>query len=391
MSSGGKSSTNASSIPTRSTPDRPTRGSLSAAPAVKFLSRYVVGLGLMALFLYWAFRGIDAGALWSAARAVSPGWMAAMAATTVLTLVLRGWRWIVLLRPVAPTVTVLDATLALGVCYSANIALPRAGEAARALSLKWRRGASISAVLGTVVVERALDLLCLASLLALSLAVVPGRVAALFPWETELGGITFTLSLAEAKLCLLAACVAVAVAMAGAYTFGDRGIRVLEAMTGRLSEGLGARLGGMLRSFVDGLVALRSASALAEVVVSSILLNLAYILIIYQSYVAFGFDGPPWSLGTAEALVIMAVSSIGMVIPAPAGTGPYHYFYGYSLHVLFAVPLAAAMACATVVHALANLTYLAVGLPAFLQGRRWRREEGPPATGATSPGDQPSG
>ena len=387
MGSGGKSSTNASSIPSRSTPDRPARASNLRDASVKFLSRYVVGIGLMALFLYWAFRGIDAGAMWTAARAVSPWWMAAMAATTVLTLVLRGWRWVVLLRPVAPRVTVLDATLALGVCYSANIALPRAGEAARALSLKWRRGASVSAVLGTVVVERALDLLCLASLLALSLMVVPGRVDTLFPWETEILGTTFTLSLAEAKLWVLAACAAVAAGIACAYAFGERGILAFEAVVGRLSEGLASRLGGMLRSFVRGLVALRSASALAEVVVSSILLNLAYILIIHQSYVAFGFDGPPWSLGTAEALVIMAVSSIGVVIPAPAGTGPYHYFYGYSLHVLFAVPLAAAMACATVVHALANLTYLAVGLPAFLRGRRSRREEGPRAP--VGPGDRP--
>ena len=337
---------------------------------MKVLARYAVGFGLMALFLYWAFRGIDAGALWSAARSVAPGWMAAMAGTTVLTLLLRGWRWVVLLRPVAPTVTVLDATLALGVCYSANIALPRAGEAARALSLKWRRGASVSAVLGTVVVERALDLLCLAALLALSLVLLPGRLAALFPWQTNLWGVSLTLSLAQVKLCVLGSCVAVAVGMVCAYAFGERGIRTAEALVGRLSEKLASRLGGMLRSFVQGLVALRSVSALAEVLVSSILLNLAYILIIYQSYVAFSFHEAPWSLGAAEALVVMAVSSIGVVIPAPAGTGPYHYFYGYALHVLFAVPLAAAMACATTVHALANLTYLAIGLPTFLQGRR---------------------
>ena len=345
----------------------------------------------MAVFLYWAFRDIDAGALWSAARSVSPGWMAAMAGTTVLTLLLRGWRWVVLLRPVAPTVTVVDATLALGVCYSANIALPRAGEAARALSLKWRRNASVSAVLGTVVVERALDLLCLASLLALSAALVPGRVAALFPWEASLWGLSLTLSLAQVKLGILASCVAVGLGMACAYAFGDRGIRALEAVVGRLSQGLAARLGGVLQRFVQGLVAIRSASAIVEVLVSSCLLNAAYILIVYQSYVAFGFEGPPWDLGGGEALVVMAVSSIGVVIPAPAGIGPYHYFYGYSLHALFAVPLAAAMACATTVHALANLTYLAVGLPTFLRGRRRRRRgEGPGTEGTAGSGGAPS-
>ncbi len=358
---------------------------------MKFLCRYAIGLGLMALFLYWAFRGIDAAALWTAARSVSPWWIAAMAGTTLLTLVLRGWRWVVLLRPVAPTVTVVDATLALGICYSANLALPRAGEAARALTLKWRRDASVSAVLGTVVVERALDTLWLASLLVLSLALVPGPMGALFPLETTFWGLTLSLSQAQVTLCILAACLLVVGGMACAYAFGDRGLSTIEALLGRLSQRLASSVGGMLRRFVHGLVALRSASALAEILVSSCLLNLGYILIIYQSYVAFGFDGPPWSLGAEEALVVMAVSSIGVVIPAPAGTGPYHYFYGYSLYALFAVPLAAAMACATVVHAVANLTYLAVGVPTLLQRRRRsRRGEGRHAHGMASPPGSPS-
>ena len=367
------------------------RGPFEVGRRVKGLTRYAVGFGLMALFLYWAFQGIDGASLWTAARAVSPWWMAAMAGTTVLTLLLRGWRWVVLLRPVAPAVTVVDATLALGICYSANLVFPRAGEAARALSLKWRRDASVSAVLGTVVVERALDLLCLASLLALSLVLVPGRMATLFPWETTLWGLTLSLSLDQVTLCVLAVCVLVVGGMAFAYAFGNRGVSTLELLLGRVSPRLASSAGGMLERFVEGLLALRSASACLEILVSSCLLNLAYIMIIYQSYVAFGFDRPPWVLGAAESLVVMAVSSIGVVIPAPAGTGPYHYFYGYSLHLLFAVPLAAAMACATTVHALANLTYLAVGLPTMLQRRRRsRRGEGRHAHGMASPPGSPS-
>jgi hypothetical protein len=74
-------------------------------------------------------------------------------------------------------------------------------------------------------------------------------------------------------------------------------------------------------------------------------------------------------------LVIMAVSSIGVVVPTPAGAGSYHFFYGQSLHVLFAVPVAAAMACATAVHAVANITYVVVGVPTLLAQRRHRRRD----------------
>ena len=131
------------------------------------------------------------------------------------------------------------------------------------------------------------------------------------------------------------------------------------------------RVGGILGKFIHGLSALRTPSAYAEITASSLLLNAGYVCIIYESYAAFGFDGPPWNLGAAAALVVMSISSIGVVAPTPGGTGTYHFFFGRSLTALFGVPQAPALACATVVHALSSLTYLAIGLPALL-AQRWR-------------------
>ena len=106
----------------------------------------------MGLFLYWAFEGIDSRSLWNAIAGISTLWLVVLVLTTLMTIALRAWRWRVFMRPFASDVTLLDASVALAICYAANVVIPRSGEAVRALSLNWARGARISSVLATVVV-----------------------------------------------------------------------------------------------------------------------------------------------------------------------------------------------------------------------------------------------
>ena len=70
----------------------------------------------------------------------------------------------------------------------------------------------------------------------------------------------------------------------------------------------------------------------------------------------------------------MAISSIGVIIPTPGAIGSYHLFFSEALHRLYTVPLPTALACATLTHALANLTYVLLGGPTLLwQWHRSRR------------------
>ena len=88
------------------------------------LLRLAVSLGLAAAFLYRAFSDLDAEAIWTAMAAVARLWLVAMVAMILVTAVLRAWRWVVLLRPVSADTTILDATLALAICYSVNLVSP---------------------------------------------------------------------------------------------------------------------------------------------------------------------------------------------------------------------------------------------------------------------------
>ena len=286
-----------------------------------------------------------------------------MVATTLLTLVLRAWRWTVFLRPCAPQVTLWDATLALTICYTGNIAIPRSGEALRALSLRWSRGASLGSVLATVVVERILDLVWLIFFIGLSLLLLHGRIQAEYPW---MGPVT---------LMALAGSLALLIGLALISLYRHRALQVVERLLSPVPARLAARIVDLLETFIQGLEALRTPAAYAEIMISSLLLNLGYCAIIYQSLRCFGLD-EAHGLGVGAAIVVMAISSLGVIVPTPAAAGPYHYCFGQALHIFFDVPLATSMACATVVHAMANITYLVPGGPALMiQWSRSRRRE----------------
>jgi uncharacterized protein (TIRG00374 family) len=334
---------------------------------LRSLVKLSVSIVLMLAFLYWAFKDINGAEMWEVVIGLSPAWVAAIVLTTLLTLVLRAWRWIVLMRPFAH-IPWWDATLALAICYSANVVVPRSGEAVRALSLRWTRGASITSVIATVVVERVIDMIWLIVLVGASLLLLRNRINEAFP-------------LLE-PLCLvaLAGCLLFLIFLALISIYRERALQAVEHLVARISPSLATRVSQLLGTFVHGLEALHRPSAYLELIAASILLNVGYILIIYESFAAFGFE-QTYGLGAVASLVVMAISSIGVVFPTPGGTGSYHLFFGRGLHMVFDVPMAAAMGCATAVHAIATLTYLILGGPAMvIQRRAYKKRTEPSGT-----------
>ena len=315
--------------------------------------KYLVSIALMVAFLRWAIQGTDLDSLWNSLRGVSTGWVLLLVATTLVTLVLRAWRWVVLMRPFAPDVTVVDATRALCICYVGNIFVPRSGELLRALSLKWSRGTSISSVLGTVVVERILDVIWLLLFIGASILLLRDRIFTTFAW---LGWVSLT---------VLAGCAVALIGLILVSLYRDRALVAIEAGVSKLSVRLAESVVRLFETFLDGFTALHTPSAYLEILISSVLLNLGYVVIIYQGFASVGI-----TLGWDAAMVVMALSAIGMTVPSFAGVGSYHYFFKTGLVALYGIADAPALACATVVHAVANLTYLVLGGPAFLLQRR---------------------
>jgi len=319
--------------------------------------QYSISLVLMAGLLYWAFYHVDLGDVATRIRDLSRAWIAIMVLITLFTLAMRGWRWMVLIHPFAPQVGLVDTSLALGICYAANVPIPRSGEVLRAVSLRWRRNASITSTLATVVVERILDLAWLLVFLGASLVLVRGRLEELIP------------GLGVICIVLLAACIVLLALLGFISLYRERALRLVAPPLRRLWPRMADRLLSLLHTFLQGLQALHSPAAYLQILISSVLLELGYAGIIWAAFRGFGFD-IRYGLGASAALVIMVLSSVGVMIPTPGGAGSYHAFFAKPLLLLYAVDARDALACATAVHGMATLTYLAIGIPAFLLQRR---------------------
>lgn len=114
-------------------------------------------VALTALAVWLSFRNIDLGELGKAFGRVHYLWAILAAANTVFSVYALGWRWDILLRP--------QARISMGKLFrlnilsqTVNIAAPaRMGEFVRAYLVSRDGGASVSFALGTILIERLLD------------------------------------------------------------------------------------------------------------------------------------------------------------------------------------------------------------------------------------------
>ena len=320
---------------------------------LKKVIQYSISIGLAGLFLYWAFADQDLSQLWDSITNIQLQWVTVITIITLGTLIIRAWRWQVLLKPFAPQVRTVDATLALAICYAANVFVPRSGEVLRTISLKWTRKAAMSPVLATVVVERIMDFFWLIVFIGLALIIQRESINEAFP------------SLEIASILVLALSTAALIALLILSVYKERAVRLIQpGLESIFPAQLAARTLSLLNTFIEGLASLQNPLAYVQIVVSSLLLNTGYVLIIYYTFMGMEFS-TTYGLGFYAAVVIMAISSLGAVVPTPGGMGSYHIAFALPLQQIYGLPEIEALACATLAHALATLTYLFIGGPAL--------------------------
>ena len=141
----------------RSAPKRP--------PSLKLLVKILMSLLVGALCLWLALRRMDLSATASVLRGLPLSAVLVYAATMVPTHLFRAWRWKYLLRPVGVSLSFGRLMTISTVGFMAILALPfRLGEFARPYYVVRGGQSRMSALLGTVAVERIVDGLVLSIL-----------------------------------------------------------------------------------------------------------------------------------------------------------------------------------------------------------------------------------
>jgi len=320
------------------------------------LVKTIASLGLTILFLWIAFATVDLHAVLGALTLADPSGLLLGVGIVFLGTFPRAWRWGLLMRQVAtPAFGRIFGAILAG--YAANSFVPRSGEVARVLAL--REPGATTGLLATVLVERILDLLTLLILFAIVLQIIPGRIRLVYPWleAVLLTGSVITV-LAVGGILMLA----------GA---GQRAAGGVNRFFSRFSIRGGERLSDLVASFAVGLTSVRGPGGYARVAIHTIVLNACYALSVYFPFSSFGF-GERYGLGLGDAVVVMAIATLGIVLPTPGGAGTYHVFCSQALTRLYGVPPEESLAFATALHAGVFLVFLLTGGP-ILISLLWQR------------------
>ncbi len=324
----------------------------SLSPRVRTALKFFSSAALSFFFLFLAFRGTDFSEISEALRNAEYGWMAGNLVVLMLSHVVRAWRWRYLLDPIKPGIGLRNLFSSVMVGYLMNGVLPRAGEVARPYALGRLESFSKGAAFGTIVVERIIDI-CSFLLIILALPLLyEGPLREAFPW-LERAGIT--------AVTLTGGLLVVLVVLMIKRDWTDR---LLSVSSRLLPARVGKTVVRVAHSFLDGFLFLKNPRTFLPVALLSVLIWSLYALMIYFAFIAFDLQD---ALGFRGAVVVLAISSIGVAIPTPGATGTYHVFASQTLIRLFSIDQAVALSFATVTHAVGLGGAVLVGLYFFVK------------------------
>jgi uncharacterized protein (TIRG00374 family) len=132
---------------------------------VQYFFLLAVGLTLCWLF----FRNFNFSELKAALATGNFSWFYVVMFTTLVVYVIRTLRWQMLIRATGHTTSFYNAFAALSISYFVSLIIPRLGEVTRCLSIKRQHPVPFMKLLGTVIIERVIDIISLMVMLLLTL------------------------------------------------------------------------------------------------------------------------------------------------------------------------------------------------------------------------------
>jgi glycosyltransferase 2 family protein len=313
-------------------------------PVIRFTIMVLISAGA----LYLAFRGVDLRALLAELKKTNVPLILGGVVLLFMSHWVRAWRWTVIVRPMKAKTSVLIGFKAIMSGYAMNNVVPRSGELVRPYIFAKHEQVFMSGTIATILIERVTDLIANIIFLIVALVIFPREIAHGFP------SIANSMPPIMAGLAVLLGLVIVMIFSAGKTE------RAIHRITAKWPKKIRHPIYRAASEFASGLRGVRASGAL-PVAIGTIGIWVFYVLSMYAWL--FAFPEPQIAaVGIVGAFFLRVVSGIAFLVPTPGGVGSYHYFISQALFRIFSVPLASAIAYATVTHAAFDLITTAVGL-----------------------------
>lgn len=289
-----------------------------------------LGLGLM----YWAFRNQDIPQLWSRLVAADMSWIVLSIIIAVVALIARGIRWRILFLGMGHKPSLRNVVLALFAGYFTNLIFPRLGEITRCAYLKTTDEIPVDESLGTVIVDRVLDLIVLVLVLLITLLI---EFNTIYTYVAEVVADSPYRQYLNWKLFVVLALFGL-----GSLYFIYRFISRSSTYQHPLLEKIRSLIIGVRK----GLLSIRYLQQKPLFFITTIVIWVGYY---FMSYVIV-FSIPETSgLSYGAGLSVLAMGAIAMVAPVQGGIGAYHALVSGCL-IYYGIALEDGLVYATLLH-----------------------------------------
>ena len=307
--------------------------------------KYLLSFGLAGLLVWLAFRGIDWHEFFVGLKATRWGWIVLYLIVGYLALVFRALRWTQLVHP-------LDNDLHYGKVWDANniggmasIALPGSGDLVRTALLTTAK-LPYQTVFGTVMMERAWDILAILLMFVCSLVFAWGRFGGFFVdniWHPLQTHVIILWGLAFIVLAIVVFIVLV------------RKLRDRSKFFGKLND--------ILEGFLTGFKTFAQVKNKFLFLVYSVLIWIMYMLMSY-----FVLKAIPQLSGAllSDGLFVASLGNVASLVPVPGGIGAYHYLLKVSLMGLYGTTEEIGLLFATLCHELHAVLVIVLGVWSYI-------------------------
>lgn len=319
--------------------------------------KVTLSLVFAGVFLWLAFKNVEFSEIVKAAEGMSWSWIVPFSAITLVSHYIRAERWRMLFEDQQnlPHRSTLFTGVMFG--YLTNIAFPRLGEVARPVYVARQIGESNSKLIGTVVLERIVDVLSMLFIMVLVGIFLISDAEVL----SNLFGVDVTdpaVYTSFLKMALLFGGIGLGILLL--LIILVRKLRSKDTKTGAFFK----KLTTTIKNFGYGVLSIRRLQNWPLFILYTALIWVCYISMMYFPFYMFDMTHV-FGLTFTDAIILTMVSAVGISIPTPGGIGSYHLLITYALTLLFAIPEATGLAFATITHA-ATLVVVTLSSPALL-------------------------
>lgn len=330
----------------------------------KSIFSYIFWTAVAAVLVYFCLRNIDWTQFVQALEVCKWEYVIAAMVLGLISLFLRGLRWRMLLTPIDPATSILTCFNSYNICSVTNIVLPRAGEVIRLAYIvkhssrdeEGKRVLTADKVFGTVVVERAWDIV---------FVTVLATLFTVFNWSAFGSFFSEMVGAMGTRKGLLWLVVALLLF-----------IPVFVALSKRLQHkgGLWAKTWGILEGIGKGLGTFRHMkNGWLFILITAVIWVLYWVISLCILWALSDIDAFA-SITLTEALFLSIVGSMSSLVPVPGGFGAYHGLVGGALKSLWNIPMSTGMVYATLNHESQIIVQAVAGLVSYIHESFFRKK-----------------